>query len=85
MYLFFTLPFQHQQTGCQVFSACSQTQFVDSFFVEKVLDEAKKSTCLLHLNGEVDLVNIRRLNSIADEFRTTKGIIKTFRNYSGTS
>jgi len=78
MYLFFTLPFQHQQTGCQVFSACSQTQFVDSFFVEKVLDEAKKSTCLLHLNGEVDLVNIRRLNSIADEFRTTKGIIKNF-------
>ena len=62
-----------QQTGCQIFSACSQSQFTDSNFIDKIFDESKRSTCLIHVNGDVDDVKVRRLSAIADEFRTTKG------------
>ena len=62
-----------QQTGCQVFSACSHSQLDDLRFTGKVFDESKRSTCLIHINGDVDTAKIRQLSAIADEFRTTKG------------
>ena len=55
-----------------MFTTCSQSQLVDSFFIEKVLAEGKRSTCLLHVSGHIDLNDVRRLKSIADEFSTTK-------------
>ena len=55
-----------------MFTTCSHSQLVDSFFIEKVLAEGKRSTCLLHVSGHIDLNDVRRLKSIADEFSTTK-------------
>lgn len=59
--------------GCKIFTICAKTQFIDDTFVERVLTEAKSSTCVIHLTGDATDLNVKKLMAIADEFSTTKG------------
>ena len=64
--------YMSQQTGCKIFRVCARTQLNDQELVLQIFENAKQSTGIFHVWGDVPLAKINTLRTVAAEFPTLK-------------